>query len=179
MIGGKALDDDVLAQWRDRVSYVSQDPYLVHDTLRRNLFWACPQASERDIWEALHIAGADALVREMAQGLDTMVGERGTLVSGGERQRIALARAILRKPALLVLDEATSAIDISGERMIIERLTAFSPRPTIVMIAHRSESLERCDRVIRLVDGVVSETRHNNLPSIRVESGAGRPRSIE
>ena len=152
-VAGTVLEGSALASWRDRVSYISQDPFLFHDTVRRNLAWANAQASEVDIWKALTLAGADELVRRMEQGLETVVGERGTLVSGGERQRIALARAILRKPRLLVLDEATSAIDVSGEHEIIERLRALSPRPTIVIIAHRAESLALCDRVLRFDAG--------------------------
>ena len=84
------------------------------------------------------LVGADARSAALERGLDTVVGERGTLVSGGERQRIALARAILRKPRLLVLDEATGAIDVEGERHILEGLRRLRPRPTIVIVAHRS-----------------------------------------
>ena len=135
------------------MSYVSQDPYLFHDTVRHNLSWANPQASESDMWQALMLAGADDLVRRMDSGLDTLVGERGTLVSGGERQRIALARAILRRPRVLVLDEATSAIDVASEHDILTRLRAFAPRPTVIIIAHRAESLALCDRVIALQAG--------------------------
>jgi ATP-binding cassette subfamily C protein len=105
------------------------------------------------MWQALDLAGADELVRRMALGLETVMGERGTLVSGGERQRIALARAILRKPRLLVLDKATGAIDVAGERDILERLRVLSPRPTIVIVAHRAESLALCDRVLRFDSG--------------------------
>lgn len=75
-------------QWREHVSYVVQDPYLFRDTIRRNLLWASPQASEAELWQALAVAGADELVSRMASGLDTLVGERGTLISGGERQRL-------------------------------------------------------------------------------------------
>jgi len=156
------LQGDAVAGWRERVSYVSQDPFLFHDTIRRNLAWARPQASEAEMWAALALAGADALVRRMEQGLDTVVGERGALVSGGERQRIALARAVLRRPRLLVLDEATSAIDVAGERGILARLRALKPRPTIVVIAHRAESLGGCDRVVRLQDGRVSNDPDRN-----------------
>ena len=164
-VGGVPLQGAALASWRDRVAYISQDPFLFHDTVRRNLAWANARASEADIWQALTLAGADALVRRMDQGLETIVGERGALVSGGERQRLALARAILRKPRLLVMDEATSAIDVAGERAILERLRALEPRPTIVIVAHRAESLALCDRVIRIEDGRCIDA-HASAPRI-------------
>ena len=152
-VAGTPLQGAVLASWRGRISYISQDPFLFHDSVRRNLAWANPQATEKKMWDALALAGADQLGRRMERGLDTVVGERGTLVSGGERQRIALARAILREPRLLVLDEATSAIDVAGEREILDRLRALAPRPTIVIIAHRAESLTLCDHIYRLEAG--------------------------
>lgn len=152
-VGGSLLDGAALPAWRDSVGYMAQDPFLLHDMLRRNLSWASPQASEAALWQALTVAGADALVRAMPQGLDTMVGERGTLLSGGERQRIALARTILRQPHLLVLDEATGALDAAGEQEIVARLRALLPRPAIVMIAHRAETIALCDRVLRFEAG--------------------------
>jgi ATP-binding cassette, subfamily C, bacterial len=86
-------------------------------------------------------------------GLDTLLGERGTPISGGERQRLCLARAVLRRPFLFVLDEATSAIDVATEQKIIRRMLDLNPRPAIVMIAHRDQSLAECDRIVRLQNG--------------------------
>jgi len=148
LVGGRRLEGAVLAAWRRGLSYVSQDAFLFHDSIRRNLAWADPKADEHAMRWSLAQAGAQDLVRGMAQGLDTVVGERGVLVSGGERQRIALARALLRTPKLLLLDEATSALDGGAERLLLARLAALVCRPTIVLIAHRRENLDLCDRVI-------------------------------
>lgn len=153
LIDGEPLTGDRLIAWRETVSYVSQDPFLFHDTIRRNLLWAKPDAREDELWDVLERAGADSLVRRMPAGLETTVGERGTLVSGGERQRLALARALLRRPRLLLLDEATNAIDVEGERRVLQRLYADGDRPTILMIAHRENSLLQCERIIELREG--------------------------
>ncbi len=155
-VGGTDLDESTLPEWRAAVGYVVQDPFLFHDTLRRNLLWARPSASETELWDALALVGADALARRTPQGLDAIVGERGGLLSGGERQRIALARAVLRKPRLLVLDEATSAMDLASEDFVLSRLLTLEQRPTIVIIAHRRESLRPCSRTLRFSDGALA-----------------------
>jgi ATP-binding cassette subfamily C protein len=152
-IGDTPLEGSALPAWRASLSYVSQDPFLFHDSIRANLLWSRSEASEEELWEALKIAGADEFVRRLSEGLDTVVGERGSLVSGGERQRLGIARALLRQPKLLVLDEATNAIDVAAERELLERLAALPQRPTIIMVAHRDASLRFCDRVIELRDG--------------------------
>ncbi len=154
-VGGTPLRGAAATKWRDRVSYVVQDPYLFRDTIRRNLSWANPQASDAEIWEALAIAAVDDFVAGLPGQLETVLGERGTLISGGERQRLCLARAVLRRPFLFVLDEATSAIDVPTERKIIKAMLDLNPRPTIVMIAHRDQTLAFCDRILRLQNGRV------------------------
>jgi ATP-binding cassette subfamily C protein len=147
LVGGR------LASWRAAVGYISQDPFLFHDTIRHNLLWARPGASEADLWDVLSRAGAEGLVRRMPAGLDTVVGESGSLVSGGERQRIALARALLRRPSLLLLDEATNAIDVSGEAQLLSQLRHSPERPTVIMIAHRDQSLAQCERILEFAEG--------------------------
>jgi len=167
-VGGKALDDASITAWQTQLSYVCQDPFIFHDTVRHNLAWANPQATEEQMWAALELAGADEWVRHLDQGLDTVLGERGSLVSGGERQRIALARALVRHPQLLVLDEATGAIDTDGERQILGRLRSMNHRPTIVLIAHRTDNLGFCDRVLRFeAGGPVNLTRVTGLALVQ------------
>jgi ABC-type multidrug transport system, ATPase and permease components len=156
-IGAYSLTAEIARVWRDRLAYIAQDPFLFHETVRWNLSWANPSASEPEMWEALTATGADSLVQHMPNSLDTTVGERGTLVSGGERQRLALAGALLRAPKLLILDEATSAIDIASEKVILAHLQ--QRIPTIIMVAHRPESLTLCSRII-----TISRTRQVNLP---------------
>jgi ATP-binding cassette subfamily C protein len=166
LIGGIALGGPSVTAWRNSVSYVAQDPFLFHDTIRRNMLWANPEAAEAALWDVLRLAGAEDIVRNAPGGLDTVVGERGALLSGGERQRLCLARAMLRRPHLLVLDEATSAIDVEGEHALFERLLRVTPRPTILMIAHRLESLRHCQRVLQFEGGkLVSDGNHCARPA--------------
>ena len=152
-VGGCIMTDAMRRQWRSEIAYVPQEAFLFHDTIRNNLLWANPDAAEQDVQSALRMAGADELVSRLPEKLDTIVGEKGMLFAGGERQRLALARALMRKPRLLVLDEATSAIDIPGERVLLERLAALTWRTTIVLIAHRLESLTFCTRILEMSKG--------------------------
>jgi ATP-binding cassette subfamily C protein len=151
LLGGEPLQGKLLDRWRSGLSYVSQDPFLFHDSIRNNLLWARADASEAELWEMLELVGAADLVRRV--GIDAMVGERGGLLSGGERQRIALARALLRRPVVLLLDEATNAIDVESETAILGRLAVMPERPSMVMIAHRESSLALCERRVELRDG--------------------------
>lgn len=148
-IGGETLGPATLVNWRRRLAYVAQDSYLINDSIRRNLTWGDTRP-EAELWQALEKAGAAALVEAMPAGLDTPVDERGARLSGGERQRIALARAILRNPRLLILDEATNAIDVATEQTVIAGIRRALPHATILVIAHREETLNGCDRVVSL-----------------------------
>lgn len=151
LIDGRPLTADVLDAWRAQIGYVPQDPFLFHDTVRANLLWARPGASDADIREALELACAAGFVAALPQGLDTIVGDRGVLLSGGERQRLALARALLRRPALLILDEATSSLDFENERRIQQAIDDLQRTMTIVVITHRLSTVRHAD-VIHVVE---------------------------
>ena len=152
-VAGNPLSPTTLPGWQRQLSYIAQETVLFHDTVRGNLCWGVADHSEEAIWHALTIAGAAEVIKRLDGGLDTVVGERGALLSGGEQQRIGLARALLRRPRLLMLDEATSAVDEASERAMLERLKAILPRPTILLITHRSRNLDLCDRIFELDSG--------------------------
>ena len=145
LIDGRPLVASHLDAWRRQVSYVAQDTFLFADTVRANLAWALPAATDSDLWEALRHAAADRFVAELPQGLDTRVGERGVQLSGGERQRLSIARALLRKPRVLVLDEATSSLDSENELRIQQAIDGLQHRMTIVIIAHRLSTIRNAD----------------------------------
>lgn len=145
-----------LESHREQLAYVAQDPFLFDDTVRRNLLWSRPDCSDGEMRAAMDLVGAGELLGRLEHGLDTRIGERGVFVSAGERQRLALARAILRRPALLILDEATNAIDVLSERVILEGLASLTPRTTILMVAHRRESLDLCDHLLDVPRYVLS-----------------------
>lgn len=155
LVDGESLANDDSFSLRRSVSYVSQDPFLFHASIRENLLIASPDANEEQMWEALQFSASDEFVRNLPQGLDTVLGDRGVRLSGGERQRIVLARAILRKPSILILDEATSALDSENEAKIQNALDRLKGRTTIIVIAHRLSTIRNADQVIVLEKGQV------------------------
>ncbi len=152
-VDGMVLTPDRLPDWRRQVAVVPQDPFLFHDTIRANLLLAAPSATDADLWTALEDAGAADFVRALPQGLDTVVGDRGGSVSGGERQRLAIARALLRRPRLLILDEATSALDGGSEALVLETLDRLKGKLTILAVTHRDATRRAADRVLELAAG--------------------------
>jgi len=144
-VDGEPLLPQHWGDWRRQVGVVPQESFLLHDSIRANLLWSVPTASERDVMDALRDASAESLVERFPDGLDTIVGDRGSRLSGGERQRLALARALLRRPRLLVLDEATSSLDAENERHVLEALGRLSGRATVLLITHRLSAVRGAD----------------------------------
>lgn len=139
------------------VGVVSQETYLVHASIRENLLLARPDADEARLWQALAAAQVADLVASLPDGLDTVVGSRGYRFSGGEQQRIAIARTLLRDPRVLVLDEATSALDNETERELQAAIETLAKGRTTITIAHRLSTVEGADQIVVLDDGVVAE----------------------
>jgi len=167
---GEVLIDDVsisdLKQnsFRERIGYVPQDPLLFHTSIRENLLWANSKATESELWEALKLANAENFVKNLTEGIDTLVGDRGARLSGGQRQRIALARALLRKPDLLILDEATSALDSESEQLIQQSIDEISNNTTILIVAHRLSTIAKAKQVYVLKNGnIIEEGSYKNL----------------
>jgi ATP-binding cassette subfamily C protein len=158
LVDGTPLTATRLKAWRQAIGYVPQDTFLLHDTIRANLAWAMPVATEQDMWDALGLASARHFVSASPDGLDTIVGDRGVRLSGGERQRLALARALLRRPSLLILDEATSALDAVSEQEVLDAIHNLHGRLTILLITHRLSAVRGADIVHVISDGQLVES---------------------
>ncbi|MGG7621719.1 ABC transporter ATP-binding protein [Bacillus coreaensis] len=152
LIDGMPLTDDKLLALRKTISFVPQDPFLFNASIRQNLLLMNPTAPEEHLWASLEFAAAD-FVKELPNGLDTPLGDRGIRLSGGERQRIVLARAILRNPSILILDEATSSLDTDNESKIQMALERLKGKMTVIVIAHRLSTIHNADQVIVLDKG--------------------------
>ena len=149
---GIPISRDNARSWRRHVGYVSQDTLLFHDTIRENLLWARPGASDEDLARAIEQASAH-FVYSLAYGIHTVVGDRGMMLSHGQRQRIALARAFLIRPALLILDEATNSLDLENEENILKIVRDRAPALTTLLISHRPSAVAFADRVYTLEEG--------------------------
>jgi ATP-binding cassette subfamily B protein len=150
----RELSFDSLA---DTIGVVSQETYLFHATVRENLRFARPDATDEEVEEAARAAQIHGLIATLPEGYETVVGERGYRFSGGERQRIAIARTILRNPPILVLDEATSALDTQTERAVQEALERLAEGRTTIAIAHRLSTVRDADQIVVLDQGRVAE----------------------
>jgi len=162
------IKGEILLNGRNLLSYpvdeltkafgiVPQSVAMFNDTLRYNLTYAKPDATDEEIWEALRVAQLEGFVKALPHGFATRVGEHGVRLSGGEKQRLAIARAVLKKPNFFIFDEATSALDINTERAIQQSLTRIAKDITTLVIAHRLSTIINADQIIVLEYGTVAE----------------------
>ena len=155
LIDGRPVEEYPLKNLRDAVAVVLQKNTLFSGTLRENLLWGDSSASREEIEEACRTAGADEFIGRLEQGYDTEMGQGGVNVSGGQKQRLCIARAILKKPKVLILDDSTSAVDTATEADIRERLAERLPHMTKIIIAQRISSVRHADQIVVLDDGRV------------------------
>ena len=164
LIDGHDIRDVTLGSLRRQLGVVPQEPFLFAGSLRYNIAFACPDATDRAVWEAVRAVGLADVVERMPDGLDTVVHERGQSLSSGERQLIALARAFMARPRVLVLDEATSNLDLLSETKIEAALDVLLARRTAVLIAHRLTTAMKADRIVVVDDGRIAEAgSHDEL----------------
>jgi ABC transporter fused permease/ATP-binding protein len=163
-IDGKALQDWNLKLLRSNIGIVPQEVLLFGGSIRENIAYAKPEATEEEIINAAKKANAWQFIKKFPEGMDTKVGERGVKLSGGQRQRVAIARAILKDPAILILDEATSSLDAESESLVQEALDELMKNRTTIIIAHRLSTIRKVDRIYVLKDGeIVEKGSHEEL----------------
>ncbi len=160
----KSDGEDVSAHyrgWLKNIGYIPQMIFMLDDTIRKNVAFgiADEQISEERVWEVLKEAQLDEFIKSLPEGLDTTIGERGIRLSGGQRQRIGIARALYHNPEVLILDEATSALDNDTEAAIMESINRFQGKKTLIIIAHRLQTIEKCDMIYRVEDGKIKLER--------------------
>lgn len=156
LINGTSLNDFTLHSVRDKIGFVSQEPFLFYGTVSDNVRYN-QESSDDELSAALKLAGAWDFIQELEDGLDTMVGDRGAKLSGGQRARVSLARALLKQPSLLILDEASSALDAETERRIQENLLASGSDRATIAVAHRLSTIRNANEILAMVDGAVVE----------------------
>jgi ATP-binding cassette subfamily B protein len=163
-VGGKDVRDVTLESLRNVVGTVTQDAHMFHDTIRANLTYARPDATDEELWVAIESAQIAELVRSLPDGLDTLVGDRGYRLSGGEKQRLAIARLLLKAPAVVVLDEATAHLDSESEVAVQRALATALTGRTSLVIAHRLSTIREADVILVVDDGrIVERGRHDDL----------------
>ena len=159
-IGGYDIRDVTLESLHDVVGVVTQDAHLFHDTIRANLTYARPQATELELIEACEAAQIWDLIASLPDGLDTVVGDRGYRLSGGEKQRVALARLLLKAPSVVVLDEATAHLDSESEVAVQRALKSALSGRTSLVIAHRLSTIREADQILVVDGGPDHRARH-------------------
>jgi ATP-binding cassette subfamily B protein len=157
-VGGVDVRQVTAASLQAAIGVVSQDAHLFHDTIRANLLYVRPEATEEELWEALGGARIAALIRSLPDGLDTVVGDRGYRLSGGEKQRLAIARVLLKAPGIVILDEATAHLDSESEVAVQHALDSALAGRTSLVIAHRLSTIRDADQILVIDDGRIVET---------------------
>ena len=164
--GGNITADGVDVQtnyegWLKNIGYIPQTIFMIDDSIRKNVAfgYADDEIDDERVWAVLKEAQLDEFVKGLPDGLDTGIGERGIRISGGQRQRIGIARALFEDPEVLILDEATSALDGDTEAAIMDSINRLHGRKTLIIIAHRLQTIEKCDMVYRVENGKISRER--------------------
>jgi ABC-type multidrug transport system fused ATPase/permease subunit len=147
--------------WLKNIGYIPQMIFMLDDTIRKNVAFGIPEEEidEKRLWEVLKEAQLDTFIKSLPEGLDTSIGERGIRLSGGQRQRIGIARALYHDPEVLILDEATSALDNDTEAAIMDSINSLHGKKTLIIIAHRLQTIEKCDIVYRVEEGKIQKER--------------------
>ena len=164
LVDGTNIKNLTLESLRDKIGVVSQDVFLFNDTIRYNIAYGKLDATDEEIEAAAKAANAHKFISKMPQGYNTLIGERGMKLSGGEKQRIAIARAMLKNPPILILDEATSALDSESEKLVQEAIETLMKNRTVILIAHRLSTVKNADKIIVIDKGTIAETgKHREL----------------
>ena len=157
LLDGKDIEEINIKSWRKKIGYVSQDVFLLNDTIKNNIKFFDKSVSSEDIANAVEAASARDFIQKLPDGLNTIVGERGIKLSAGQRQRIALARVLARNPEILILDEATSALDNKSELLVQGAIENLKGKVTVLAIAHRLSTVMNSDRLLVLEKGRILE----------------------
>ncbi|MGL5033657.1 MAG: ABC transporter ATP-binding protein, partial [Microcystaceae cyanobacterium] len=157
-IDGGDVKEFQLHSWRKAIAIVSQDTFLFNTSIRENIAYGRPDATDAEIGTAIRKAYLEDFIQTLPNGLDTVVGNRGTRLSGGQRQRIAIARALLCDPDILILDEATSALDSKSEQIVQKAIEEISGDRTVIMIAHRLSTIQKADKIVVMDNGEIVES---------------------
>ncbi len=164
LVDGINIKNLTLSSLRDKIGVVSQDVFLFNDTVKYNISYGKMDATDEEIENAAKAANAHKFISKMPNGYNTLIGERGIKLSGGEKQRIAIARAMLKNPPILVLDEATSALDSESEKLVQEAIETLMKNRTVILIAHRLSTVINADKIVVIDKGCVAETgKHQEL----------------
>ena len=163
-VDGKSIREYDLRALREAIGVVTQESFLFNGSIRENLLMGKPEATDAELWSAVETANARGFIERLPKGLESVVGERGVKLSVGEKQRLSIARALLKNPPILILDEATASVDTATERLIQEALEHLMSNRTSIVIAHRLSTIVRADQILVLDHGrIIERGEHDEL----------------